>query len=136
MSAHKVDSGEDPVTVRTKASSAGIFHTVYFWFPSVPPENTAGRARLSSQCMNFCNCLHKVDWVTLAEQEILNDMIPQDTTHLIHKPCYQQGSLCKDPAGNWTTRRPPDDRKETQNCSGMVMFPVHQVWPKPCCKAQ
>ena len=21
-------------------------------------------------------------------------------------------------------------------CSGMVMFPVHQVWPKPSCKAQ
>ena len=21
---------------------------------------------------------------------------------------------CLDPAGNWTTRRPPDDRKETQ----------------------
>ena len=23
-----------------------------------------------------------------------------------------------------------------ENCSGMVMFPVHQVWPKPSCKAQ
>ena len=22
------------------------------------------------------------------------------------------------------------------NCSGMVMFHVHQVWPKPSCKAQ
>ena len=22
------------------------------------------------------------------------------------------------------------------NCSGTVMFPVHQVWPKPSCKAQ
>ena len=22
------------------------------------------------------------------------------------------------------------------NCSGMVMFPVHQVWPKPSCEAQ
>ena len=22
------------------------------------------------------------------------------------------------------------------NCSGMVMFPLHQVWPKPSCKAQ
>ena len=22
------------------------------------------------------------------------------------------------------------------NCSGMVMSPVHQVWPKPSCKAQ
>ena len=23
-----------------------------------------------------------------------------------------------------------------ENCSGMVMSPVHQVWPKPSCKAQ
>ena len=27
---------------------------------------------------------------------------------------YQRGSLCQDPAGNRTTRRPPDHRKETQ----------------------
>ena len=26
----------------------------------------------------------------------------------------QRGSPCQDPAGNWTTRRSPDDRKETQ----------------------
>ena len=25
---------------------------------------------------------------------------------------------------------------EKKRCSGMVMFPVHQVWPKPSCKAQ
>ena len=42
-----------------------------------------------------------------------NEVLPQDTTHLIQRPCYQLGSLCQDPAGNWTTRR-PDDRKETQ----------------------
>ena len=30
---------------------------------------------------------------------------------------------------------PPDDRRDA-NCSGMVKFPVHQVWPKPSCKAQ
>ena len=28
--------------------------------------------------------------------------------------CYQRGSPCQDPAGNRTTRRPPDHRKETQ----------------------
>ena len=38
----------------------------------------------------------------------------QDTTHLIERPCYQQGSLCQDPAGNWTARRPPDHCKEMQ----------------------
>ena len=43
-----------------------------------------------------------------------NEVVPQDFTHLIQRPCYQRGSPCQDPAGNWTTRRPPDDRKETQ----------------------
>ena len=43
-----------------------------------------------------------------------NEVLPQDTTHLIQRPCYQLGSPCGDPAGNWTTRRPPDHCKETQ----------------------
>ena len=43
-----------------------------------------------------------------------NEVLPQDTTHLIQRPCYQRGSPCQDPAGNWTTRRPPNHRKETQ----------------------
>ena len=42
-----------------------------------------------------------------------NEVLPEDSTHLMQRPCYQRGSQCKDPAGNWTTRR-PDDRKETQ----------------------
>ena len=46
-----------------------------------------------------------------------NEVLLQDTTHLIQRPCYQRGSLRQDPqdpAGNRTTRRPPDHRKETQ----------------------
>ena len=43
-----------------------------------------------------------------------NEVLPQDTTHLIQRPCYQQGSPCQDPAGNRTTRRRPGHRKETQ----------------------
>ena len=43
-----------------------------------------------------------------------------DTTHLIQRPCYQRRSPCQDPAGNRTTRRPPDDRTETQTAV---------VWP-------
>ena len=35
-----------------------------------------------------------------------NEVLPQDTTHLIQRPCYQRGSPCQDPAGNRTTRRP------------------------------
>ena len=41
-------------------------------------------------------------------------MLPQDTTHVIQRPCYQRGSPCQDQAGNSATRRPPDHRKETQ----------------------
>ena len=52
-----------------------------------------------------------------------NEVLPQDTTHLIQRPCYQPGSPCQDPAGNWTTRRPPDDRKETQTAVVWSCFP-------------
>ena len=43
-----------------------------------------------------------------------NDVLPQDTTHLIQRLCYQRGSPSQDPAGNRTTRRPPDHCEETQ----------------------
>ena len=43
-----------------------------------------------------------------------NMVLPRGTTHLIQRPCYQRESPCQDPAGNRTTRRPPDHRKETQ----------------------
>ena len=46
----------------------------------------------------------------------------QDTTHLIRRSCYQRGSPCQDPAGNWTTRR-PDDRKKTQTAVVWSCFP-------------
>ena len=31
-----------------------------------------------------------------------NEVLPQDITHLIQRPCYQQGSPCQDPAGDRT----------------------------------
>ena len=43
-----------------------------------------------------------------------NEVLPQDTTYLIQRPCYRRGSPCQDPAGNRTTRRPPDHRKDMQ----------------------
>ena len=43
-----------------------------------------------------------------------NEVLPQDTTHLTHRPRYQRESLCQDPAVNRITRRAPDHRKETQ----------------------
>ena len=47
----------------------------------------------------------------------------QDTTHLIQRPCYQRESPCQDLAGNWTTRRPPDQRKDTQTAVVWSCFP-------------
>ena len=52
-----------------------------------------------------------------------NEVQPQDTSHLIQRLCYQRGSPCQDPAGKWTTRRPPDDRKETQTLVVRSCFP-------------
>ena len=43
-----------------------------------------------------------------------NEVLPQDTMHLIQRSCYQRGSPRLGPAGNWTTRRPPDDHEEAQ----------------------
>ena len=43
-----------------------------------------------------------------------NEVLPQDTTHFIQRPCYLRGSPSQDSAGNWTTQRPPDHRKEMQ----------------------
>ena len=53
-----------------------------------------------------------------------NEVLPQDTTHLIQRPCYQRGSPCQNPAGNWTTRRSPDHRKETQTAKVWSCFPL------------
>ena len=52
-----------------------------------------------------------------------NEVLPQNTTHIIQRPCYQQASPCQDPAGNWTIRRSPDDRKEMQTAVVWSCFP-------------
>ena len=44
----------------------------------------------------------------------------QDTTQ---RPCYQRLSPCRDPAGNRTTRRPPDHRKEMQTALVWIRLP-------------
>ena len=52
-----------------------------------------------------------------------NEALLQDSTHLIQRPFYQRGSPCQDPAGNRTTRRPSDYRKETQTAVVWSCFP-------------
>ena len=41
----------------------------------------------------------------------------------MQRSCYQRESPCQDPAGNWTTRRSLDDRKETQTEVVWSCFP-------------
>ena len=41
-----------------------------------------------------------------------NEVLLQDTVHLIQRSCYQRGTLCQDSVGNWTTQRPPDHRND------------------------
>ena len=52
-----------------------------------------------------------------------NEVLSQDTTHLIQRPSYQRGSPCQDPAGNRTTGRPTDHCKETQTAVVRSCFP-------------
>ena len=52
-----------------------------------------------------------------------NEVLPQGTTRLIQRPCYQRESPCQDPAGNRTTRRPPDRCKELQTAVVWSCFP-------------
>ena len=50
-------------------------------------------------------------------------LAPLTDLHLTQRPCYQRGSPCQDPAGNRTTWRPPDRRKETQTEVVWSYFP-------------
>ena len=52
-----------------------------------------------------------------------NEVLPQDTTHFTQRTCYQRGSPCQDPAGNRTTRRPYNHRKETQTAKVWSCLP-------------
>ena len=57
-----------------------------------------------------------VDSLTLNAQSTA--VIPGETWVIQPQvTCYQPRSPCQDPAGNWTTQRPPDHRKETHTVS-------------------
>ena len=58
----------------------------------------------------------------------------KNTTHLIRRPCYQPGSPCQDPAGNRTTRRPPDHRKETQTAVVWSCLPSIRPGQNQCAR--
>ena len=65
-----------------------------------------------------------------------NEVLPQDTTHLIKRLYYQRGSRCQDPAGKWTTWRPPDYRIETKTAVVWSCLPFIRSGQKPSCEAR
>ena len=52
-----------------------------------------------------------------------NEELPQDSTNLLQRPTYQRGSPCQDTAGNRTTGRHPDHRKEAQTAVVWTCLP-------------
>ena len=78
-----------------------------------------------------------------------NDMLPQDTTHLLQRSRYQRGSPCKNQEAigphedlltivkrhklKWYRQSPVCQRHKLK---WYRQSPVYQVWPKPSCKAQ
>ena len=52
------------------------------------------------------------------------------------RPFYQRRSPCQDLAGNRTTRRPPDQRKETLTAMVWTCLPFIKSGQNPSCKAQ
>ena len=80
-------------------------------------------------CIHLSVCLWIMDPQSRASKKNVshgNAVQPQYIMHLTQRPYYQWGSLCKDPVGNRTTRRPPDHRKENDaNCSGQNHLARH-----------
>ena len=65
-----------------------------------------------------------------------NKVLPQNTMLLIKSPCYQEGNLCQDPAGNRTTLRPPDHHKETQTAAVWTCLPFIRSGQNHLARAQ
>ena len=60
-------------------------------------------------------CLWIMDPHSLAPKKNMsheNEVLLQDTTHLIQRPHFHQGSLCQDPAGSQIIWRLPDHCKD------------------------
>ena len=91
--------------VETSFGMAGVF-------PSVPRYNRCAPLSPPSSCM-LVN--HRPSQQSSKEQyKPWKWGATARSTHLIQRQRYQRGSPCQDPAGNRTTRRPPNHRKETQ----------------------
>ena len=67
-----------------------------------PGQKDSQRSFVAS-CSRLRSC-HPVIGAPTKNTSHGNEMLPQDTTHLIQRSCYQRESPCQDPAGSLTTR--------------------------------
>ena len=88
-------------------------------FLSVPRYDWCVHLSHPSSCM----LVNRVRKTSEKNKSHRNKVLPQNTTRLIQRPCYQRGSPCQVPAGNRTTWRPPDHRKETQTAVVWTCLP-------------
>ena len=121
------DEGSKPeILSRIAQATAALTRLTTVW--------TDRSISLSSKIRLMCSLVTSIflyacgSWTLTAElqrriQAMEMRFLPQDTTYLIQRPCYQRGSRRQDPAGNWTTWRPSDDRKETQTAVVWSSFP-------------
>ena len=87
-------------------------------------QTTEALTRLKTVCNDRGISLSSVSVLSSAKKNIShgNEVLQQDTMHLMQRPCNQQGSPCQDPAVNRTTRR-PDHRKKTQTAVVWTCLP-------------
>ena len=83
-----------------------------FWSFFITLSNNCFYHILQCNSANHKNCGSVCS--TRLQHGLYSSFSSSHTRRLIQRPCYQQGSSCQNPAGNRTTRRPSDHRKETQ----------------------
>ena len=109
------DEGSKPeILSRTTQTTAALTRLKLFWNDK--------SIFLSSKTRLICSLVTSIflyaceSWTHTAELQrriqAMEMRCYRKILHISYKD--QQGSPCQHPAGNWTTRRPPDHRKETQ----------------------
>ena len=105
-----------------------MIHTpVWLWI--MDPHSRAPKKNTSHYLPVCLWIMDAHSWAPKKNTSHVNEVLPQDTTHLLQRPCYQQGSSCQDPAGDRTTWRLPDHREETQTAVVWSCLPFIRFGP-------
>ena len=93
------DEGSKPeVLSRIAQTTAALTRLKPVWNDS--SISLSSKIRLKQSLVTSIFLYTCESWTLTAE---LLRRVPQDTVHFIQRPCYQQGSLCQDLAGDQTT---------------------------------